>query len=306
MGRHYVQVHLPTTSAPQAPGSPMPQTKKVPITHSVSTASLDLNTGARIPQVGLGVWQAPSGRITQSAVAQALQVGYRHVDTARVYGNEADVGTALRESGVLRSEVFVTTKLWNNDQGYDRARFAFDASLKRLGLEYVDLYLLHWPVPGQRLDSWRALEGLFKEKRARAIGVSNFLVPHLLELTQASEVVPAVNQIELTPFLQRRETVALCERLGIVVEAYSPLTHGKRLSDPAIKVIAEALNRSPAQVMLRWGIQRGTVVLPKSVTPARIVENASLFDFDLDAKAMARLDALEEGLVTGWDPADEP
>ena len=284
----------------------MQQIKEVPMTHSVSSASLELNTGAHIPQVGLGVWQAPSGRITQGAVAQALRVGYRHVDTARVYGNEADVGAAIRDSGVSRSEVFVTTKLWNADQGYDRARVAFDASLKRLGLEYVDLYLLHWPVAGQRLESWRALEAIFKEKRARAIGVSNFLVPHLLELTQVSKVVPAVNQIEITPFLQRRETVALCKRLGIVVEAYSPLTHGKRLSDPAVKVLADALNRSPAQVMLRWGIQRGTVVLPKSVTPARIVENASLFDFELDAKAMARLDALEEGLVTGWDPANEP
>lgn len=285
--------------------SPMQQTNEVPIPHSVSTASLELNTGARIPQVGLGVWQAHSGKVTRSAVAEALQVGYRHVDTARIYGNEADVGAAIRDSGVPRSEVFVTTKLWNADHGYDRARAAFDASLQRLGLDYMDLYLLHWPVPGQRLQSWRALEELFKEKRARAIGVSNFLVPHLLELTRASEVVPAVNQIELTPFLQRRETVALCEQLGIVVEAYSPLTHGKRLSDPTVKVIAEDLNRSPAQVMLRWGIQRGTVVLPKSVTPARIVENASLFDFTLDAKAMAQLDALEEGLVTGWDPANE-
>jgi methylglyoxal/glyoxal reductase len=283
----------------------MPQTNQVPTLLTVSTASLELNTGARIPQVGLGVWQTPSGRTTRSAVAEALQAGYRHVDTARIYGNEADVGAAIRDSGVSRSEVFVTTKLWNADQGYDRAHAAFDASLKRLGLDYVDLYLLHWPVPVQRLQSWRALEELFKEKRARAIGVSNFLVPHLQELTQASEVVPAVNQIELTPFLQRRETVALCEQLGIVVEAYSPLTHGKRLSHPAVKVIAEALNRSPAQVLLRWGIQRGTVVLPKSITPARIVENASLFDFVLDAKAMAQLDALEEGLVTGWDPANE-
>jgi diketogulonate reductase-like aldo/keto reductase len=199
----------------------------------------------------------------------------------------------------------VTTKLWNEDQGHDPARRAFDASLKRLGLEYVDLYLIHWPVPGRRLESWRALEEIFAEKRARAIGVSNFLVPHLRELMGSAKVVPAANQIELTPFLQRRDTCALCAELGIAVEAYSPLTRGKRLGHPVVKEVAQQTKRTPAQVLLRWGIQHGFVVLPKSVTPARIVENARIFDFTLDAAAMARLDALEEGLATGWDPAGQ-
>ncbi|HEX3771642.1 MAG TPA: aldo/keto reductase [Polyangiaceae bacterium] len=268
-----------------------------------SIPSLAMNTGARIPQVGLGVWQAGAGGETEAAVTAALEAGYRHVDTARIYGNEGDVGAAIRASGVPRSEVFVTTKLWNDDQGYDKALRAFDGSLERLGLEYVDLYLLHWPVAGKRLDSWRALERLFADKRARAIGVSNFMVPHLRELTAASKTVPAVNQIELTPFLQRRDTTALCKELGIVVEAYSPLTRGEKLGHPVVKAVAAEVKRSPAQVLLRWGVQHGFVTLPKSVTPARIVENAALFDFALSEPAMARLDGLEANLVTGWDPA---
>jgi diketogulonate reductase-like aldo/keto reductase len=274
------------------------------MTENASNAYLTLNTGARIPQVGLGVWQA--GGATELAVASALANGYRHVDTARIYGNEASVGQAIARSGILREELFVTTKLWNQDQGYDAALRAFDGSLQRLGMDYVDLYLIHWPVAKLRLDSWRALEKLFADKRARAIGVSNFLLPHLRELTAAAHVVPAVNQIELTPFLQRRETVALCRELGIVVEAYSPLTRGMRLDNAVVRQIAARLHCSPAQVLLRWNIQHQHVVLPKSVTPERISENAQLFQFELDAAAMAALDELEEGLVTGWDPATQP
>jgi diketogulonate reductase-like aldo/keto reductase len=271
----------------------------------VTTASLELLTGARIPQVGLGVWQSPRGAATRDAVATALRVGYRHVDTARIYGNESDVGDGVREADVPREQVFVTTKLWNADQGYDDALRAFDASLKRLGLAYVDLYLLHWPVAGKRLDSWRALERLHEEKRARAIGVSNFLRPHLEELLARAKVVPAVNQIELSPFLQRREAVDFCASKGIVVEAYSPLTHGQRLDHRVVVGEAQRVKRTPAQVLLRWGIQKGFVVLPKSTREVRIRENAALFDFALDADAMSRLDALEEGLVTGWDPAQQ-
>jgi diketogulonate reductase-like aldo/keto reductase len=268
--------------------------------------TLQLSSGARIPQVGLGVWQTPSGAITRAAVAAALDAGYRHIDTARIYGNEADVGAAVRDSGVARDAVFVTTKLWNADQGYDQALRAFDASLARLGLEYVDLYLIHWPVAGTRLDSWRALERIHAEGRARSIGVSNFLVPHLEELLGKARRVPAVNQIEVSPFLQRRDTRALCAQHGIVVEAYSPLTHGKRLDHPVVKDVARRVRRSVAQVLLRWGLQQGLVVLPKSTKPARIAENGALFDFQLDAGAMTELDALEEGLVTGWDPAEQP
>jgi diketogulonate reductase-like aldo/keto reductase len=207
---------------------------------------------------------------------------------------------------VPRDQVFVTTKLWNDDQGYDSALRAFDESLARLGLDYVDLYLLHWPVPGKRLDSWRALEKLHADGRARAIGVSNFLRPHLEELLGKARVVPAVNQIELSPFLQRRETVAFCHEKGIVVEAYSPLTHGRRLDDPVVADVARRVKRTPAQVLLRWGIQHGFVELPKSTREARIAENAAIFDFELDAAAMQKLDGLEAGLTTGWDPAGQP
>ncbi|HVU04529.1 MAG TPA: aldo/keto reductase [Polyangiaceae bacterium] len=273
--------------------------------NDVATTTVTLNTGAKIPQVGLGVWQAGAGEYTRRAVRAALEVGYRHVDTARIYGNEKDVGAAIRASGIPRADVFVTTKLWNEDQGYDSALRAFDASLERLDLEYVDLYLIHWPVARKRLDSWRALERLFQGGLARAIGVSNYLVPHLRELLDAATVVPAVNQIELTPFLQRSETRAFCKEHGIAVEAYSPLTRGQRLGDPTVGSIAREVGRTAAQVLLRWGIQKGAVVLPKSVTPARISENAGLFDFTLSDAQMARLDGLEENLVTGWDPATQ-
>ena len=275
------------------------------MTGSVATVSVPLNSGARIPQVGLGVWQSPRGEATRGAVEAALQLGYRHVDTAMVYRNEADVGRGVLDSGVPREEVFVTTKLWNADQGFDAALRAFDASLERLGLEYVDLYLIHWPVPLKRRESWRALERLYEEKRARSIGVSNFLRPHLEELLAGAKVVPAVNQLELTPFLQRRETVALCQSRGIALEAYSPLTRGVRLEHPVVVDVARGAKRTPAQVLLRWGVQHGFVVLPKSVNRPRIAENGALFDFELDASAMTRLDALEEGLVTGWDPAQQ-
>jgi diketogulonate reductase-like aldo/keto reductase len=243
--------------------------------------------------------------VTQGAVSAALKHGYRHVDTARIYGNEQDVGEAIKKSGVPRAEVFVTTKLWNDDQGYDSALRAFDASLKRLGLDYVDLYLIHWPVAGQRKDSWRALERIHQEKRAHAIGVSNFLVPHLEELLGSAKEVPAVNQIELHPFLQHRETVEFCQKKGIVVEAYSPLTRGERLKHATVMQVAKKVGRSPAQVLLRWGVQHGLVVLPKSVNEPRIAENVALFDFALDEAAMKALDGLDEGMATGWDPRDQ-
>ncbi|HZU82598.1 MAG TPA: aldo/keto reductase [Polyangiaceae bacterium] len=272
---------------------------------NVTKATVRLNTGGTIPQIGLGVWQIPRGEATRRAVSAALAAGYRHVDTARIYGNEADVGAAVRDSGLPRSDVFVTTKLWNDDQGYDSALRAFDESLARLGLDHVDLYLIHWPVPGRRLESWRALERLYDDKRARAIGVSNFLRPHLEELLAHARVVPAVDQIELSPFLQRRDTRALCEEHGIVVEAYSPLTRGKRLGHPAVVRVAARAGRTPAQVLIRWAVQHGLVALPKSSHRDRIAENAAVFDFELDARAMGELDALEAGLTTGWDPATQ-
>jgi diketogulonate reductase-like aldo/keto reductase len=268
--------------------------------------TFSLSDGVELPRVGLGVYQTSRGAETQRAVAEALRLGYRHVDTARIYGNEQDVGAAVRASGVPRSEIFVTTKLWNDDHGYDATLRAFDASVKRLAIDHIDLYLLHWPVPGKRLDSWRALEQLLADQRVRAIGVSNFMVPHLEELIAHAKVPPSVNQIEVSPFLQQREVRAFCQRHGIIVEAYSPLTQGERLDHPVVMAVAQRALRTPAQVLLRWGLQHGMVTLPKSVRAERIAENFALFDFELDDAAMAALDGLEEGLVTGWDPRQAP
>ena len=271
---------------------------------AIIVPDITLNNGVLMPQLGFGVFQVPDAETT-AAVRTALDAGYRSIDTAAVYGNEGQVGAAIAESGVPREQIFVTSKLWNNDHGYDKALQAYDASLKRLKLDYLDLYLLHWPVAGLRLDSWRALEQLATDQRVRSIGVSNFMAVHLKELSKTAKVLPAVNQIELTPFLQRHETVTLCRELGITLEAYSPLTRGQRLDHAVVVELAARVDRSPAQVLLRWGIQSGFVILPKSVQSARIQENAALFDFELDADAMQRLDALEEGLVTGWNPQDQ-
>ena len=268
--------------------------------------SVRLSNGVDIPRLGLGVYQAARGDETQQAVLAALRAGYRHIDTARIYENEADVGVAVAESGLPRSELFITTKLWNDDQGYDETLRAFDDSLDLLGLEYLDLFLIHWPVPQKRLDSWRAMERLAKDGRVRAIGVSNYMVHHLEELLAVAEVFPTVNQIEVSPFLQQREVRSFCRDHGITIEAYSPLTKARRLDDPAVVAAAHRVGRSPAQVLLRWCVQHDMVVLPKSVRPERVVENAALFDFELPAEEMARLDGLEEGLVTGWDPRSQP
>lgn len=265
-----------------------------------------LSNGIAIPQVGLGVFQAARGEQTYRAVREALALGYRHLDTATIYRNEEDVGRALRDSGVPREAVFVTTKLWNADQGAATTRAAFTDSLRRLGLEYLDLYLLHWPVSGQWPASWRVLEDLLAAGKVRAIGVSNFMVRHLEQLLAMDAQRLQVNQIELSPFLQQREVCALCKAAGIALEAYSPLTKGQRLQHPVVLEVARRVARSPAQVLLRWGPQHDFIILPKSVQPARIAENAALFDFTLDDVSMRELDALEEGLVTGWDPRHAP
>ncbi len=263
-----------------------------------------LNDGRAIPQLGFGVFQIPPGSDTQAAVAAALASEFRHVDTAAVYRNEADVSAAVRASGLEPGCVWVTTKLANRDQGTATARRAFEASLERLGMDAVDLYLLHWPHE-RRLESWRVLEELHSEGLARSIGVSNFLVPHLDELLAHASVPPAVNQIELSPFLYRtrEDTVRRCMDAGIAVEAYSPLTKGRRLNDSTLAEIANEVDRTPAQVLIRWSVQKGLIVLPRSSNPARIAENAAVFDFALDDAQIARLDALDEGLTTGWDPA---
>jgi diketogulonate reductase-like aldo/keto reductase len=277
-------------------------TSALPPDVDVTTATLPLRSGGTIPRIGLGVWQSARGAVTRDAVLAALRIGYRHVDTARIYGNEKDVGEGVRESGVPREEVFVTTKLWNDDHGYDSTLRAFDASLGRLGLEYIDLYLIHWPVAGKRKDTWRAMEKLKADGRARHIGVSNYLVNHLEELLASANEPPAVDQIEIHPFLQHRETRAFCGKHQIVVEAYSPLTSGEKLAHPVLKETAARLKVTPAQLLLRWGLEQGLVVLPKSTHEKRIRENARVFGFALDAEAKKALDDLDEGLATGWDP----
>jgi len=266
-------------------------------------ARLRLNDGNALPVVGLGVWQTTPGRVTRETVRYALQLGYRHVDTARIYGNEADVGQALRESGVPRDEVSIVTKLWNQDQGYARARRAFDESLAELGIDVVDLYLLHWPVEKRRLESWKMLEELKLEGRARSIGVSNFTVRHLDELMATARIVPAVNQVEFHPFLVQRELLEFCRRHGILVTAYSPLAHGQGVGHAALTAIGRRYEKSSAQVMIRWAIQHGAAVIPKSTRRDRILENALVFDFELSAEEMAEIDALDRGLRTCWDPS---
>lgn len=263
-----------------------------------------LNNGRGMPVLGLGVWQVPPGPIARATVRTALEVGYRHIDTAKLYGNESDVGRAVRESGIPREEVFVTTKLWNSDHGYESALRAGQESLKALGLGYIDLYLIHWPVPGKRSESWDALIRLQKEGVCRSIGVSNYTVRHLEELLEASDAVPAVNQVEFNPFLFQKELLQYCQRHGILLEAYSPLMKGNRLDDPRIQRIAKSRDRTPAQVVLRWALEHGVAVIPKSVRPERIRANAAIFDFSLSPAEMRALDALDEGHRTSWNPEE--
>jgi diketogulonate reductase-like aldo/keto reductase len=273
------------------------------------SATIALGNGISIPQLGLGVYQSGRGRATEDAVTWALAAGYRHVDTASMYGNETEVGTALRRAfatgSVRREDVFVTTKLWNSDHGYDEALRAFDASSRRLGLEQIDLFLLHWPVPERRLDSWRALERIIGEGRCRAIGVSNFMVRHLEDLLSHAKVPPAVNQIELHPWCQQRDVVAFCETHGITVVAYSPLTKGMKLRDPHLAAVAREAHRTPAQILLRWSVQRHFITIPKSAKRERIIENAAIFDFALSAEQMATLDRFNQERHVTWDPRDE-
>lgn len=269
-------------------------------------STVDLRGGVRMPVLGLGVWQAAPGDETRRAVLAALRVGYRLVDTARAYRNEEDVGAAIRESGVPRSELFVTTKLWNSDHGYDAALRACDGSLRRLGLEQLDLYLVHWPVEGLRHDTWRAMERLRRDGMARAVGVSNYTVRHLEELLARGGEVPAVNQVELHPFLTQRALLDRCRALGVHVQAYGPLVRGHRMDDPTVRRVAGRHGRTPAQVLIRWGLQHGLSSIPKSVHEERIRENADVFGFELDAADMAALDALDEGYRTSWDPTDAP
>ncbi|MEV6300129.1 aldo/keto reductase [Actinoplanes sp. NPDC051861] len=265
--------------------------------------NVTLNNGITMPQIGFGVFQIPEAETT-AAVSSALEAGYRSIDTASAYGNETGVGSAIKGSGIPRDELFITTKLWNTDQGYDETLQAFDASLARLGLDQLDLYLIHWPTPkhGRYLDTWRAMEKLYSEGRIRAIGVSNFFPEHLRAVADLGGTVPAVNQIEVHPALQQRSVQAAGTELGVVTEAWSPLAQAAVLAEDAVTSIATTHDRTPAQVVLRWHVQQGRVVIPKSVTPARIRENLGIFDFELTGEEMAAIDALESDGRTGPHP----
>ncbi len=260
--------------------------------------SIDLNDGTSIPQLGFGVFQIPPDE-TQRAVARALQVGYRHIDTAEMYGNERGVGAAIAASGLPRDEVFVTSKLNNGFHRPDDARRAFERTLADLGVAYVDLFLIHWPLPGAYggdfVSTWRTLEEFARDGRARAIGVSNFQVAHLERLAAETDTVPAVNQIEAHPFFTNDVVRAYDRDHGIVTEAWSPIAQGGVLEDPTVRRVAHDAGRTPAQVVLRWHIQRGDVVFPKTVTPSRMEENFALFDFELGADDMDALTALDRG-----------
>ena len=266
---------------------------------------VEMNDGRSIPVIGFGVWQVPDD-VVIDATLKALEVGYRHIDTAYLYHNERGVGEALRRSGLERDDIFVTTKVWNTDHGYDETLRAFDKSTGLLGIDEVDLYLIHWPTPARDiyLDSWRALIRLREEGRARSIGVSNFHDAHLRKIIDETGVIPAINQIELHPWLPQTQLRDIDARLGIKTEAWSPLGSGRLIDDPVIAEVAAKHGKSPAQVMVRWSIQLGNIVLPKSVTPARIEQNIDVFDFVLDDADMAAIATLESGRRTGPNPDD--
>jgi methylglyoxal/glyoxal reductase len=266
------------------------------------TSTVTLNNGVEIPWVGLGVFKSPPGKETEQAVRWALEAGYRHIDTAAFYQNESDVGRALKDSGVLRETVFITTKVWNNDQGFQNTLKAFDRSRKNLGLDVVDLYLIHWPVEGKFLDTWKALEKIYADGKARAIGVSNFLVHHLESIMKASSIVPAVNQVEFHPFLVQKDLLEFDRRTGVRHEAWSPLTRGRSLDNPVIAGIAAKYGRTPAQVLVRWDLQLGVVTIPKSIHRERILENSRVFDFQLEQADVQKIMALDADTRIGPHP----
>jgi 2,5-diketo-D-gluconate reductase A len=266
---------------------------------------ITLNNGQRIPQFGFGVFLVPPAETT-GAVTSALEAGYRHVDTAQAYGNEAEVGAAISQFGVDRADVFVTTKLRNAAHRPDDARAAFDGSLKALGFDYVDLFLIHWPLPtrydGDFVSTWQTLEEFYRDGRARSIGVSNFQPHHLRRIHQECEITPAVDQIEVHPYLTQDDVRGFCAEHQITVEAWSPIARGNALGDPTIDDIARRYGKTPAQVILRWHIERGDIVFPKSVTPARIRENIDIFDFELTGEDVEAISALNRNERTGPDP----
>lgn len=260
-----------------------------------------LNNGVKMPWLGLGVWRVNEGNDVISSVKNALSAGYISIDTAAAYRNEEGVGQAIRESGIPRNDLFITTKVWNADQGYESTLAAYESSRKKLGLEYLDLYLIHWPVEGKFNDTWRALEKLYKDGLVRAIGVSNFHVHHLQKLMEQSDVVPAVDQVEFHPLLSQQTLRAFCKENGIQLEAWSPLMQGN-LDVPLLAELGAKYGKSPAQIVLRWDLQHGVVTIPKSITKHRIEENANVFDFELSEDDMKLIDSLNQNKRFGPDP----
>lgn len=266
--------------------------------------TVQLSNGHQMPSIGFGTWQIPALR-TKEMVLAALEAGYRHIDTAEIYGNQIEVGQAIKESGIPRKEIFVTTKLWNNDQGYDRALKACAKSLEKLGLDYVDLYLIHWPASVRRHESWRAMEKMSQDGIIKSAGVSNYTIEHLEELLQKSDYKPMVNQVEFHPFIyeQQRAVLEYCQRLGIVVEAYSPINRVASKAGEPIKEIAKRLDKTPQQVALRWCKQHDTVPLPRSTNVDHIASNLQINDFELAPQDMLTLDSISDGHRVTWDPA---
>jgi diketogulonate reductase-like aldo/keto reductase len=265
-------------------------------------STVTLNNGVAMPIFGLGVFRASEGEEVENAILKAIEVGYIHIDTAAVYGNEKGVGKAVKMSGLARKDMFVTTKVWNSDQGYTTTLKAFDQSIDRLGMDYVDLYLIHWPKGPLSVETWKAMEEIYHSGRARAIGVSNFLIHHLEELLPHCHVKPTVNQIEFHPWLQQPGLIKFCKDHDIQPEAWSPIMKGKVNEIPVIKALAAKYGKSPVQVTLRWEIQKGIVTIPKSVRAERISSNADIFDFELTAEEMAMIDRLDKHVRIGADP----
>ncbi len=265
-------------------------------------STITLNNGVEIPIFGLGTFRMKKAEEIQQAILSALKAGYRHIDTAKIYENEKDVGKAIRDSRIPRQDIFVTTKLWNADHGYQKALKACEKSLGRLGLSYVDLYLIHWPVEGIRKETWKALGTLLVDGKCRAIGVSNFMIRHLEELLEGSSVIPAVNQVEFHPYLFQEDLLQFCRERNIQLETYCPLTRGQRLDDPKLRSLADRYSKTPAQILIRWALQHDLVVIPKSSHPGRIRENADVFDFKISEEDMKTLDSFHENLRVSWDP----
>jgi len=261
-----------------------------------------LHNGVEMPYFGLGVYLSEDGQEVINAVKWALESGYRHIDTASIYKNEEGVGQGIRESTLNRDEIFVVSKVWNTDQGYESSLRAFDESLKRLDLDYLDLYLIHWPVNGKYKDTWRALERVYKEKRVRAIGVSNFMQHHLEDLLTSTEMVPMVNQMEFHPYLVQQDLMNYCAARHIQYEAWSPMMQGKIFNLAAFKEMARKYNKNIAQIVLRWDLQKGVITIPKSAKKERIIDNANIFDFELSPEDVIYLDGLDKGQRFGPDP----